>query len=49
MLCKNLLTKLDKSKDEDLMERPVFKIIKKIYEMAAFNYLPVDRQVRVSI
>lgn len=48
ILCRNLLTKLDKSKEDDLIERPVFKIIKKIYEMAAFNYLPVDRQVEIN-
>jgi len=42
-----LLIKFDEFGDRDVIERPVFKLIKKIYEMAAFNHLPVDRQVEI--
>lgn len=46
-LIKNLFDKYEKTKDEKLFERPIFKALGKIGELANSNHPPVDRKIEV--
>ncbi len=47
MLYKNLLRKYNETDDSFIFERPIFKLIEKIYLTAELNHPPVDRRVEV--
>lgn len=46
-LYKNLLDKYDKERDNSVFERPIFKVIDKITNLAVLNHPPVDREIEL--
>lgn len=43
----NLLAKFKKDKKQDIFERPIFKVIEKVAQLASLNHLPVDTRIEL--
>ncbi len=46
-LYQNLFDKYEKERDKSVFERPVFKVIDKINNLAVLNHPPVDREIEI--
>lgn len=47
MLFKNLFNKYEETEDELILERPIFRVIEKIVNLAKFNHPPVNTNIEI--